>query len=121
MNNAKILVVEDEPISAMEIEETLSKMGHKVVKTVPSGEQAFEMALNLKPDLIIMDIHLKSFIDGIDAARRIRMISTIPIIYVTAYPNKTIQERANLTAPSAYLLKPLKEEELEASIEKALA
>jgi len=117
---ARILIVEDEPLAALEIQETLEKKGYIVSRVVTSGEQAVDSLIKTKPDLIIMDIHLKSFIDGIDAAHRIRLVSDTPIIYVTAYPNTAIKDRAAKTAPVAYLLKPFKEKELYSSVEKAL-
>ena len=112
--------MEDEPLAALEIQETLEKKGYTVSRVVPSGEHAVDSLIKTKPDLIIMDIHLKSFIDGIDAAHRIRLVSDTPIIYVTAYPNTAIKDRAAKTAPVAYLLKPFKEKELYSSVEKAL-
>ena len=116
-----ILVVEDEPIAAMDLQESLECMGHAVVGIVASGDEVPAAVLSLRPDVVIMDIHLRSYIDGIDAAARLRLLSRVPVIYVTAYPARSLQDRAMKTAPAAYLEKPIDESLLRASIEKALS
>ena len=68
--------------------------------------------MNQQPDLIIMDIRINSFIDGVDAAERINFISQIPIIYVTAHSDPTTRKRAIKTDPFAYLVKPVEEKTL---------
>jgi CheY-like chemotaxis protein len=67
-----------------------------------------------------MDIYLKSFIDGIDAAQRVKMMKQIPIIFLTAYPNETIKKKAMSINPDAYLLKPIQDEELQQHVEEVL-
>ena len=116
-----ILVVEDEPIAAMDLQESLERMGHAVAGIVASGDEVPAAVLSLRPDLVIMDIHLKSYIDGIDAVSRLRLLSDVPVIYVTAYPARSLMERAMKSAPAAYLEKPIDESLLRAGIEKALS
>ncbi len=121
MSQKSILIVEDEPIVGLEMEETLVRLGYAVPEVVTSGDKVLEAALRHKPDLIVMDIHLNSFIDGIDAAVRLKLLWKCPIVYVTAYPNDRIRERAMKTSPAAYLLKPLDENELRAAIDESLS
>ncbi len=116
-----ILVVEDEPIAAMDMQESLERMGHAVVGIIATGDEVPAAVLSLRPDVVIMDIHLKSYIDGIDAVSRLRLLSDVPVIYVTAYPARSLLDRAMKTAPAAYLEKPIDESLLRASIEKALS
>ena len=120
MSKETILVVEDEAIEGIEIQETLQKKGYIVPPVIASGDEVLKTVMRYKPHLIIMDIRLKSFIDGIDAAQRLRLLGQTPIIFVTAYPTKEIKERAMKTNPAAYLVKPVREEELISHVEKAL-
>lgn len=117
---AKILIVEDEAIAALEMKETLERLGNEVPLVIASGDEVLGAVLRLHPDLVIMDIHLRSFIDGIDAAERLKMLGDIPVIYVTAYPNPDIRERAGKTRPEAYLLKPIDDDEFAAAVSQAL-
>lgn len=121
MKNAKIMIVEDEAIIAKDIQNRLKKLGYAVVGVVSSGEEAIHKAAETFPDLILMDIHLKGNIDGVEAARQIRNHLNVPIIYLTAYADDSTLERAKVTEASSYLLKPFKERELYTNIEIALA
>lgn len=116
-----ILIVEDEPIAAMDMQESLERMGHAVVGIISSGDDVLGAAMSLRPSLIIMDIHLRSYIDGIDAAARLRLMSDVPVIYVTAYPAQSLLDRAMKTKPAGYLEKPIDEARLRESIERALS
>jgi two-component system, response regulator PdtaR len=120
MPKAKIMIVEDEPLVALEIRESLERMGYSVPEVVDSGDEVLAAAQRSAPDLVIMDVHLKSFTDGIDAAQRLRLLGDIPVIYMTAYSNAEIRERAQRTEPAAYLLKPLSDEELQHQVEAVL-
>ncbi|MCC7557758.1 MAG: methanogen output domain 1-containing protein [Methanobacteriaceae archaeon] len=120
MANEKILVVEDESIVAMGIKHKLENLGYEVVDTVLSGEDAVRRAKTLKPDLILMDIVLKGEMDGIDAANQIKKLFDIPIIYLTAYSDEEMLERARVTEPYGYILKPFKKSELNANIKMAI-
>ena len=115
-----ILIVEDEPIIGMELQESLSMEGYNVPEVVQNADSVMPSVIKHKPDLVIMDIYLKSFIDGIDAAQRIKMMKDTPIIFLTAYPNESIRKKAMTIKPAAYLLKPIKMKDLKAEIDKVL-
>ena len=120
MTESRILVVEDEAIVAMGIKQKLEDLGHQVVDVVLTGEDAVETALKMEPDLILMDIVLKGSMDGIEAAAKIRNQLDIPVIYLTAYSDEEVLERARMTEPYGYIIKPFKKSELNANIEMAL-
>jgi two-component system, response regulator PdtaR len=117
---ACILVVEDEPIVGMQLQESLESMGHRVPAIIDSGDAVLGAVLTHKPDLILMDIKLRSFIDGVDAANRLKLVCDVPVIYLTAYPSKGSQDRAMSTKPAAYLVKPINDKVLSEQIDKAL-
>ena len=120
MTKARILIVEDEQIVAMDIQNTLESNGFAVAGQADRGEDAILKAMELKPDLILMDISLKGKLDGIESAIQIRAQSDLPVIFLTAYGNPTIIERARLAEPSGYIFKPFEERELISNIEMAL-
>jgi PAS domain S-box-containing protein len=117
---ARFLIVEDEQIVALELEDRVARMGHSVVGIVASGEEAIEEARRLHPDLILMDIKLQGALDGIDAAKAIREVASIPVVYLTAFADDTTLRRAKLTEPYGYILKPFHERELHVVIEVSL-
>jgi PAS domain S-box-containing protein len=121
MNTAKVLVCEDERIVAREIQDRLIKLGYTVTAIVSSGEQAIQKAAELAPDLVLMDIRIKGDMDGIETTREIQNAFDIPVIYLTAYADENTLERAKITEPFGYILKPFKEKELHATIEIALS
>lgn len=116
---AKILVVEDEHLVALDIQKCLERM-HYEPTVVYSGDTAVLAAHEVDVDLVLMDIKLGGGIDGIDAATKIRSDRNIPIIYLTAYTDPVTLERARATEPYGYVLKPFQERELMAAIEMAL-
>ncbi len=116
----QILVVEDERIIALNLKENLESLGYVVVGIAASGEKAVEKATEFHPDLVLMDIRLQGNMDGIEAAQQIWDNFSIPVIYVTGHSDKSTLERAKVTAPFGYILKPVKEQELQVSIETAL-
>jgi len=120
MEKAKILVVEDEAIIAMEIENQLQGLGYEVTSIVDTGEKAIKKAEADKPDIILMDIRIKGEMDGIDAAEEIRIRFGIPVIFSTAYLDQERIERAKITMPFGYVLKPIQERDLKVTIEMAL-
>jgi len=120
MANAQIMIVEDEGIIAKDIQNTLESLGYAVPAIASSGEEAIKKAAETLPDLVLMDIVLEGHMDGVEAAERIRDRLDIPVVYLTAYAdNKTLQ-RAKITEPYGYILKPFSERELYTTIEMAL-
>ncbi len=116
----KILIVEDETIIAMELSHRLKRAGYDVVAAVASGKEAIKETAELLPDLILMDIHISGSLDGIETAEIIHSAQDIPIIYLTAFSDDKTLERAKLTEPYGFLIKPFEERELETTIEVAL-
>lgn len=117
---AKILIAEDERIVAWNIREILSLLGHDIVGSVVTAEEAIEIAEIEQPDLVVMDIRLNGAIDGIGAAQEIYAKFNIPSIYLTAYADDLTIERAMQTAPFGYVLKPFKRSDLLLAIQVAL-
>ena len=120
MAKANILIVEDESIIASVIAGALRKFEYEVIDILNSGEAAVAVALEKKPDLILMDIRLQGEMDGIAAVERIQKQLDIPIIYLTAYADEPTLERAKKTKPYGYIPKPFQEIELKTTIEMAL-
>ena len=119
MRQKRIMIVEDEALVALEMESYLNEMGYSVTARVNSGNRAVEKAIEVPPDLILMDINLNGEIDGIEAALQIRSTLDIPVVFVTAYAEEEKLERAKLTLPYGYLLKPIQERELKTAISMA--
>jgi len=120
MPAAKILIVEDEGLTAMELQRKLKMAGYDVPTFAFSGKEAIKKAEEIKPDLVLMDIFLKGHIDGIDAAGEIKRKLDVPIIYLTAHGDQKTKERAKSTEPFAYLLKPFDVDILRQNIDQAL-
>jgi len=120
MLKPSILIVEDEIVVAMELEEKLSRMGYRVRGTVASGEAALDFVETDPPDVVLMDIRLEGDMDGIQAARVILEHHNIPVIYLTAHADERTLERAKLTEPFGYLVKPFSETGLRTTIEVAV-
>ena len=116
----RILVVENEPIVAIDLEQRLGKMGYEVPPVVATGKDAIAAAEREVPDLVLMDINLRGDMDGVEAAEQIRRTHHIPIVYLTAYLNDRTLERAKITEPFGYLIKPFEARELQTTIEIAL-
>jgi PAS domain S-box-containing protein len=116
----KVLVVENETVVALNIQNRLEEIGYGVTAIVSSGEQAIEVAESTQPDLVLMDIKLAGKVDGIQAAEAIRTSLRIPIVYMTAYSDQETLERAKLTEPCGYIIKPFEARELYSAIEIAL-
>jgi two-component system cell cycle sensor histidine kinase/response regulator CckA len=117
---ARLLIVEDESIVALNIQRRLEGLGYNVVANVASGEEGISAAEETEPDLVLMDIKLEGDIDGIEAAAQIRARFQIPVVYLTAYTNEETLNRAKLTEPYGYILKPFEARDLATTIEVAL-
>ena len=120
MNNERILIVEDEKIIAIDLQRRLERFGYSVVGMAGEGEAAVSLALELSPDIILMDIMLAGKMDGIEAAKAIKAAKDIPFIFLTAYTDEKTLERAKEVEPYGYILKPFKERELYTTIDIAL-
>jgi len=116
----QILIVEDEYIIALNLQENLESLGYTVIDIVDSAEAAIETANKLRPSLILMDIRLRGEMDGIQAAEQIWNNLQIPLIYLTGNSDENTVERATLTYPFGYILKPVRERELYVAIQTAL-
>ncbi len=119
MNKTGILIVEDEAIIAEDIRFSLEDAGYQVRSVFAAGEDAVEWMKNNEVDLVLMDIMLAGKIDGIETAARIRSLIDVPVIYLTSYTNEQVLNRAKITSPSGYIIKPFKNRELFATIEMA--
>jgi signal transduction histidine kinase len=115
-----ILIVEDEIIIARELEDILQDLGHQVCGFAATAADAIQKAQEYRPDLVLMDIQLRGEEDGIQAAEKIKKLYDIPFIYVTAYADQKILERAKITEPFGYILKPVEPRTLEVAIAIAL-
>ena len=116
----KILVVEDEAVIAMDIEDRLERMGYEVVGNATNGEQAIKLAERHRPDLALMDIHIRGDRDGIEVAAIVAERFDIPCVFLTAYSDEATIQRAIRTQANGYLLKPFQDREMRATIELAL-
>ena len=120
MARAQIMIVEDESIVAEDMKAMLESFGYVVPAMAFSGEEAVRKALDLHPDLVLMDIVLKGPMSGMEAVECIRAQVNIPVVYVTAYADDKTVRRAKLTEPFGYILKPFDASELQTAIEIAL-
>lgn len=120
MAKNNIMVVEDESIVSKDIQNSLKNLGYNVVGAASSGEKAIKLAEQTKPDLVLMDIMLKGDMSGIEAADKIRETMKIPVIFLTAYADEGTLNKAKVTEPYGYIIKPFKEVDLHTSIEMAL-
>ena len=115
-----ILLVEDEMIVAQDLRETLTHLGYQVVGVASEGVQAVCMAAELHPELIVMDVGLKGDVDGIQAAQLIQERAHVPVIFLTGHRDPDTLQRAVLTGPLGYIVKPFQEVELRCAIEVAI-
>jgi CheY-like chemotaxis protein len=120
MAKAQILIVEDDWIVAEDIQTSLKKLGFSVSAIVPSGEEALKKAKEDNPDLVLMDIMLEGEMNGTEAAEQMRALFNIPVVYLTAYADEDMVERAKVTEPFGYVIKPFEDRELKTAIEIAL-
>ena len=116
----KILIVEDKKLAANVMKDGLEKLGYSVADTASTGEEAIRMAEQYIPDLVLMDIHLRGPMNGIEAAKQIRSGSNIPVIFVTGDKDENLMERSKAAEPLNYVIKPFSFKELQATIETSL-
>ena len=120
MTNARILIVEDEAMTAADLKHQLLSLGYQVVALANTAEEAVKAAEHLQPDLVFMDITLPGKLDGITAAVTIRGTTGAPVVFLTAHADDKTMDRALLAGPFGYLIKPFNRPELKAAIEVAL-
>ena len=120
VKKARVLIVEDEALVAEDLKMAVTDLGYDVVGHADNAEEAVKKAVTLKPDVILMDIVLKGEKNGIDASHEIKAQMNIPIIFLTAYTDIGLIDKAKSTEPYAYLVKPFQERQLLASIEMAM-
>ena len=120
MKVTRVLVVEDDAIVAMHLERVVRQLGYEVLDIIAAGEDAIQKADQLRPDIILMDIRLRGEMTGIEAAIQIHLTNDIPIVFLTAYADEPILQRVKFSNPYAYLTKPVRDKELQASIEVAI-
>jgi DNA-binding NtrC family response regulator len=118
--SARILIVEDERITAEDLQETLTDLGYEVTASVSSGADAISQAEENMPDLALMDVCIQGEMDGTETARVLRERFNIPVIYLTAHADSSTVTRAKDAGPLGYITKPFQEAALHASIEIAL-
>lgn len=115
----RVMIVEDEALVATDLEERLQKLGFDVCGIVDNEREAVLQAGVWRPDLILMDVHLRHGSDGIAAAAQIRKTHAIPVVFVTAHADTATLRRAGLTEPFGYVVKPFEEHSLLATIHMA--
>jgi CheY-like chemotaxis protein len=120
MNKKRIMIVEDEAIVAADLQSQLTSLGYEITGLTRTGEESIGGALQWKPDLVLMDVHLAGKMDGTEAAAQIRAQIKVPIIFLTAFIDSASLERAKASEPYGYLVKPFDARELRATIEMAL-
>ncbi len=117
---SRVLIVEDELIVARDIAQQLIDLGYGLAGSATTGEDAVALACELRPDLVLMDIQLAGDMDGIAAAQIIRAKFAVPVVFLTAFAADDVLERAKLTEPFGYILKPFAERELRTVLAMAL-
>ncbi|MGB0129863.1 MAG: EAL domain-containing protein [Rhodocyclaceae bacterium] len=119
--NPRLLIVEDERIIALDLRQRLQHLDYDVCGMAARGEDAIRLARDLKPDIVLMDIHLEGGSDGIEAAQAIRAERNVPVVFLTAYAEEETLRRAKDSLPYGYLVKPCDPRELNATLQTALA
>ena len=120
MTKANILIVEDNAILALDLQEILLRQGYSVAGLFASGEEAVAFLPGKPVDLVLMDIELAGDMNGIRTAERLHGTSDIPIVFMTGFSHDPLLEEAKIAAPYGYLIKPVPERELAATLEMAL-
>ncbi|HFA50186.1 MAG TPA: response regulator transcription factor [Bacteroidetes bacterium] len=118
MDNLKILLVEDDPSFALDVEILLAEMGHDLVAKIDNGCDALNFILSEQPDIVIMDIGLKGSLSGIEVAKRVGHLQ-IPIVFTTAFKEKSTFEAAMETYSFGYLVKPFDKLTLRSTLKQA--
>lgn len=120
MNKLRILIVEDEAVTAADLHDELTAQGYEVTGTADSAVAALRLAEEGKPDLVLMDIHLAGLADGIHAASAMRG-AEIPVIFLTSHYDDATLARAKRATPVGYITKPFEPHQLSVAIEIGIA
>jgi CheY-like chemotaxis protein len=120
MVKTRIMIVEDEVITAMSLQHLLEHWGYEMCEQISSGREAIEKAEREKPDIVLIDINLNGEISGIEAARQIRSRCCIPIIFITGYSDKETIKQAKSAEPAGYFVKPLDFKKLKLTIDSVV-
>ncbi len=118
--SARILIVEDEQIIAADLEAKLIQLGHQVVGTAASGEEAVSLAQRVAPELVLMDIRIQGKMNGIEAARRIQRPTGLPVIFITACGEMFLSNPDLMVAPGICLSKPFSLYQLQTVLDSVL-
>lgn len=120
MPNIKVLIVEDEALIAEDIAANLRNINFEVVGIAYSSEKALDMLSRRHPDAVLLDINIRGSMDGIQLAEIINDKYKLPFVYLTSYSDKATIERAKVTMPYGYIVKPFDERDLLTSLEMAV-
>ena len=118
--DSNIIIVEDEIIVAADLKGRLENLGYNIVGISSTGCDAIKKTGETNPDLVLMDIMIKGDMDGIETAQKIRDLYDVPVIYLTAYFDDEILNRAKITEPFGYILKPFEDLRIQSAIEMAV-
>jgi CheY-like chemotaxis protein len=116
----RVLIVEDERIVAIDLQRRLTRLGYVVLAIASSGEDAIQKAIEMPPDIVLMDIRLQGAMDGVEAAGHIRARLDIPIVYMTAYSDERTLQQAGSGQSRLFIRKPFEEKALRATLQRAL-
>jgi chemotaxis response regulator CheB len=119
-NNARLVIVEDERIVAMNLEHRLRELGYEIIGSFSSAEECLDMVRRTMPDIVLMDIKLSGKMKGTEAARILWEQYQIPVVYLTAYADNRTLDEAKLSMPYGYVVKPFRPEQIHAAIQLAL-
>lgn len=121
MEKYKVLIVEDELIIAEDLKEILENASYNVIAMAASAAETLQLLQTVKPDIALIDVSIKGAVDGIQLANMLHERFDFPFIYITSYTTKSVIERAKLTKPYGYIVKPYKEHDVLISVELALS
>jgi len=117
---ARIFIVEDEQLIVADLEAKLKRMGHEVVGTAASGEEAIRLAEALRPELVLMDIRIQGPMDGRETARHVQAVTGAPVIFITAYAEVFLSDPTLMVPPGLCLSKPFSMYQLRAVLDAVL-
>lgn len=120
MSDIRVLIVEDEPLIAEDISDFLGDINYFPAGIAYDSETALDMLINRHPDIVLLDITIEGSINGIEIAHIIRKKYNIPFVFLTSHSDKNTLDKAKLTLPYGYIVKPFNEKDLLSTLEMAL-